>query len=174
MLVRRLMTALVVCSLSLGVASCAEEEPTPKFAEPTSSAPSPTVVESDPVERESAEDFIRRLTEEANRAQVVGDTAAYRKLAPRCDSCQSFADRVDEIYAEGGTIEFRGVEIESIKPIAGTLHGFQVRREVPVTVVRDASGTVEQELPGGREVLHLYLTKTSHGWLLARLLRAGV
>ena len=174
MFVRRAVAGVAASALALVLVGCAEDEPEPKFTEPTSSAPSPTPTESETPGRESAEDFIRRVTDLANRAQVEGDTTEYRKLTPQCEACQSFAYRVDEIYADGGSIEFEGARIVSIEFIDGSLNGYQVQRDVPATTIRDAAGDVQDDFAGGREVINLYLKKTARGWLLGRMLRAEV
>lgn len=169
--VRRALALTAVVPLLL--AGCSEDpEPQPKMPDPPpSSSPSPTASET--VEAESAEEFIRRWQAAALAAQVEGDTSAYRKLGPNCGACSEFADNVDQIYADGGSVELSSLRVVSVKPADGA-NQFQLTRILGRTRVLDAEGREQQSFAGGREVLNVFLEQVRGDWRVENFLRTAV
>lgn len=169
MFVRRLMTAVVVCLLSLGVVSCAEEKPTPRFAEPTSAAPSPTEAESAPPERESAEDFIRRWVALSNDMQSTGDTSAFLRVSRSCADCRTFASSVEQVYADGGSIDFAGSTIAKLRRAANGVRDYELDLATPETIIRGPSGSVDSRMPAGVGRYLISLHEDRGRWLVTNM-----
>ncbi len=158
---------LVSVVLEVVVSGCAEEEPVPIMPDPTTPTAAPSATEEATPEPETAEEFIRRWTEEALRAQTTGDTKAYRKITRLCESCRRFADNVDRIYSEGGSVELKTLEVVRIERPAKDIDQYEVVRRVGETLVYDSAGAVQDSYTGGREPVTVFLTKADGGpWLI--------
>lgn len=167
--VRRALALTLTVPLLL--AGCSDDPaPEPKMPDPTptSSAPSPT--ESETAEAESPEEFIRRWQAAALTAQNEGDTTAYRRMGPRCDPCSDFADNVDQIYADGGSVELSSLRVLSVEPAKGA-YQFRLTRMLGQTQVLDAQGNRQQSFAGGREVLNVFLEQVRGDWQVQNFLR---
>ena len=165
--VRRALALTLAVPLLL--AGCSEDpEPEPKMPDPTptSSAPSPT--ESETAEAESPEEFIRRWAIALRDMQATGQTADFRKLGPRCESCNSAADRVEQIYAAGGAIKWDGWSIVSIKPRGSGNTDFVVVEDSAPTRFREAKDAPWQKLDGGRTRHILELKNDKGSWVMVR------
>ena len=163
-------TLALALAVPLLLAGCSEDpEPRPKMPDPTpSSEPSPT--ESETAEAESPEEFIRRWQAEALAAQNEGDTSTYRRMGPKCDPCLDFADNVDDIYADGGSVELSNLRVVRVRPSKGVLQ-FQLTRVLGRTRILDAEGREKQSFAGGREVLNVFLKQVPGGWRVETFLR---
>lgn len=161
--VRRALALSLVTPLLL--AGCSdggepEADPTPKMPETSSTTPSP----SETVEEESPEEFIRRWVEAGDRMQVTGDTAAYKEMSPNCKPCLGFVKNVDAVYEAGGSAEFAGTEITRIRKHAPNPPTFDVRQEVPETVIRRSSDAPPQTLPAGSTEIRVILKRAGESW----------
>jgi hypothetical protein len=136
--------------------------------DPTTSSPSPT--ESETPEAESAEEFIRRWQAAALVAQNAGETNAYRALGPKCGPCSDFADQVDQIYANGGSVQLDGLRVLSVESAGGALQ-YKLTRMLGPTRVLDAQGNEQQAFDGGREVLNVFLERVNGDWRVKNFLR---
>ncbi|WP_139227590.1 DUF6318 family protein [Nocardioides alpinus] len=164
--VRRALALALVVPLLL--AGCSEEpEPTPKIPDPTSSSPSPTATESETPEAESAEDFIRRWADALQEMQATGETGPFRELGPACESCSETADRVEQIYAAGGAIEWDGWTILSIEE-NGASDEFRVIERSAPTRFRESSDAPWKRLDGGRTPHVIQLESAGTSWLVVR------
>jgi hypothetical protein len=153
------------------LAGCSDDpEPTPKIPEPTSSSPTPTEPASEEPEAESPEEFIRRWQAAAFDAQTSGDTSAYRDFGGQCRPCINFADQVDDIYADGGSIKLDSLRVLSVKPANGA-NQFRLTRVLGRTRVVDAQGNEQQSFAGGREVLNVFLEQVRGQWRIENFLR---
>jgi hypothetical protein len=155
------------------LAGCSDDpEPTPKMPESTSSSPSPSPspTESEEPEAESPEEFIRRWQAAALTAQKSGDTTTYRDFGRQCRPCANFADQVDEIYADGGSIELDSLRVLSVEPAKGA-NQFRLTRVLGRTRVVDAQGNEQQSFAGGREVLNVFLEQVRGRWRIENFLR---
>ena len=96
------------------LAGCSDDpEPKPKIPETTSSSPTPTPTESETPEAESPEDFIRRWVEAGDEMQVTGETAEYRRIVAKCKAVRGVRRQVDDVYGQGGSVEFAGIRSQS-------------------------------------------------------------
>lgn len=163
-----------VLALSLAVplllAGCTEEEPTPDIPDPTTSSATPTPEETETAEAESAEEFIRRWQAAALAAQNEGRTDGYRAMGPRCKPCGDFADQVEQIYADGGSVRLEGLRVVSVES-AGGADQFRLTRVLGRTTVLDETGQEQQSFDGGREVLNVFLAKANGEWRVKNFLR---
>ena len=160
--------ALAVAGVLL-LAGCTDDpEPTPKIPEPTSSSPSPTATESETPEAESAEDFIRRWSDELQKMQATGETEAFAALNSDCESCSAAIARIEEIYAGGGTVRWGGYEILSIRPHGKAPNQFEVKVDSPPTRVREGPDGKWENLPGGRFTRLMELAEVDGGWVVTR------
>jgi hypothetical protein len=167
--VRRLLALALVGPLLL--AGCSgDAEPTPKMPAPTASSGTPEPTESETPEAESPEDFIRRWQAAALSAQNEGDTSEYRALGPRCKPCSDFADQVDRIYDEGGSVALASLEVVSVAPAPGAKQ-FKLTRVLGKTQVLDSQGKEQQSFAGGREVLNVFLEQVRGEWQVQNFLR---
>jgi hypothetical protein len=153
------------------LAGCSDDpEPTPNIPDPTSSSPTPTEPATEEPEAESPEEFIRRWQAAALDAQTSGDTSAYRDFGRQCRPCTNFADQVDGIYADGGSIELDSLRVLSVKPAKGA-DQFRLTRVLGRTRVLDAQGSEQQSFAGGREVLNVFLEQVGGRWRIENFLR---
>ena len=162
--VRRALALSLVVPLLL--AGCAEDEPEPKMPDPpetSSSSPSPT--ETETAEAESPEDFIRRWQQAGDEMQASGDTKAYRSITPKCKACTDLADNVDEIYSGGGSIEFTGSRIVSVKDVGDEPPTFEMSLRVPETTINRGDGQ-RQVLPAGSMRIRVTLGPADDGWVV--------
>ncbi|MCK9822352.1 DUF3558 domain-containing protein [Nocardioides cavernae] len=172
---RHLMHVRRLLALSLAVplllAGCSDEpKPTPKMPESTSSSPTTEPTEAETPEAESPEDFIRRWQAAALSAQNQGDTSEYRALGPRCKPCSDFADQVDRIYDEGGSVVLTSLDVISVAPAPGA-EQFRLTRVLGKTKVLDSQGEQQQAFAGGREVLNVFLEQVRGKWRVQNFLR---
>jgi hypothetical protein len=165
--VRRALALTAVVPLLL--AGCSEEEPEPRMPDPPSSSsttPSPTPSET--VEAESAEDFIRRWADVMREMQASGDTEEFRDLGPDCESCTATADRIEAIYAGGGSVEWDGWTILDVGPNGESPDEYRVKVLSAPTRYRETAGGTWQTIEGGRSTRLLQLKQVDGGWLIAR------
>lgn len=154
-------------SVPLLLAGCSDDpEPTPKMPDPTTSSSTPTPTETETPEAESAEEFIRRWQAASDQAQASGDTALYRGMTDRCEPCDGFAARVEQIYEAGGKIEFDGSTVVSVRSDGPGSNGHKVTiRSGRATIVE--SGTAQPSvLEGGLLRLHVFLRHEGASWLV--------
>lgn len=98
--------------------------------------------------------------------QVTGNTARYASMvAPSCKACQAFIDSVDEVYAGGGAIEFRGSTLEDISQRAPEPPTFELTKSLPATTITRGSGASEV-LPGGRTSQLVILEEKAGTWVV--------
>jgi hypothetical protein len=96
--------------------------------------------------------------------QVTGDTATYRKISSKCEACESLADNVEDIYREGGRIEFDGSEIARMERTGGQPPTFDVDLDLAKTLVYRAGEGKPEMLPAGKMSIRVTLKKVRGGW----------
>jgi hypothetical protein len=167
----RLSYAALAAVVLLGVGGCGGD-PEPKFADPTSDAP--TSSSTDPVtdpptsapKPERAETFIRRWHQAGDSMQVTGKTEDYLALGPRCESCVATAELIDGYYEAGGYIKYDGTQIRSIKKLS-TSNGileFQVSRSSPPTRYKETSAGDLKTFAGGESSLRIKIKREDGLW----------
>lgn len=166
---RSLLASLLVLSLPLGAAACTEDDAAPAPLETptsasTSAAPSPSDPTSSATARsESAEEFIRRWVSAQNAMQNTGDTDEYRSLGYRCRACEGFADRIDEIYDEGGTVDTRGWRILGMGP-GPDPSSLELRVDIGATRYTEMEGGPIRRLEGGERTEIVTLIRRTGEW----------
>lgn len=169
--VRRALALTLTVPLLL--AGCSDDPaPEPKLPDPTPSSSTPSPTESETAEAESPEEFIRRWQAAALTAQNDGDTSSYRLMGPRCAPCTDFAENVDEIYADGGSVKLSSLRVVSVQPAKGA-YQFRLTRILGRTQVLDEQGREQQSFAGGREVLNVFLEQVGGGWRVQNFLRTA-
>lgn len=165
----RVAGALIACSL-LGLAGCADAEPieaapsaSATLEDPAASA-SPSAPESP--KPETAKQFIRRWVALQNKMQVDGDTREYRLRSTKCGTCIAFADRIDGIYASGGSVRTTGWKIRRVLSEKGADRAKVVEAVVDSGTTRyvEEQGAEPQLLPGGRLTERFELRRSAGAW----------
>jgi hypothetical protein len=117
-------TRLALAALTAAaLLSACQDDPKPKVADPTPSAPSsetpPTTSPYSsvtPTVAYDAEATVRAWVEARNAALLTGDTAAVDALsATDCRSCRELTAPIADVYAAGGRFETAGWTIKSLK-----------------------------------------------------------
>ena len=166
---RALALALAVPIL---LAGCSDDpEPEPKIPEATSSSPTPTPTESETPQAESPEDFIRRWVEVGDEMQTTGEVAEFKRMSRKCQACGDVVEQVTSIYNAGGSIEFAGTEIGRIDRVASKPPTFHLDLNTPETIIRSASGAIDQRLPAGVGKYVLTLNGEPDDWYVAAYAR---
>ena len=186
--VRRI--AIAALALPLLLAGCADDEPVPKTAEPTTPATSVTeTVETnepgEPIEptlppeaegkgRKAAEAFIRHYYDTVNYAQATGDTMGLRALALRsCAACEGGADAIDRVSKQGGTINGGEYTVTATRAVgrqdfsgAASLYYFRVS---VVSATQEVTGTkdLDGDYGGGRTRLRFQVASSDIGLQVA-------
>ncbi|MDE0776868.1 MAG: hypothetical protein OSB43_11385 [Nocardioides sp.] len=173
----RLLATLGALALTCSLAACSDEpqpiiEATPSTGPTSDPPPSPTPTATPvPDEPESAKEFIRRWQKEALAMQVSGDSTAYRKLTRNCGGCDAFADNVDRIYGDGGSIEIAASRVRAVS-LVGRADGVSIVEFDVIsspTIVRDSTGSVAQELSGGRTRFQANIAQPDDTWRVLRI-----
>lgn len=174
MSLRRLATPLVALLVLLGTAAC-NDDPEPKFADPTddpttsSSAPTSDSPTSSPPGPESAEDFIRRWQALGDAMQRTGQSAEYEDLNVGCDSCDYFVAAVKDVYSAGGRIEFAGTDIKKMVEVSAARRSatYDMTIVSGETLTYAAGDPRPTRIPPERVTLRLTLTRDGPSWLVS-------
>jgi uncharacterized protein DUF6318 len=118
---RAVFTASLVLS-ALAFAGCSDSDPEPKFAPPSSSAPtSPSTSSSSAAPALGPEDTVRAWVDAQNRALVTGDTSDMEALAaPDCRGCTDFSEPIRQVIADGGKYIGGAWAVDAAKARAGS------------------------------------------------------
>ena len=162
-------TLALALAVPLLLAGCSEDpEPRPKMPDPTPTSSEPSPTESESAKAESPEDFIRRWSDALREMQATGETAEFRALGPRCASCNSTADRVEQIYQAGGAIEWDGWDIVRVSARGDSDTDFVVLENSAPTRFRESKRAPWQTLNGGRTRHLVELERAGDSWVIAR------
>lgn len=174
MRVRRPLAALsLAAALLAATTACSGDDPpegdgSPSASPATSpSASSPTAsTTADPPQRESAKAFIRRWNQAEATMQQTGDTAPYRELSDGCESCDRLADRVDDFYAAGGWIRWKGNVIQGMKRwgVQDGQSTWEVATVSAPTRYKESADAPVQRLPGGPNKALVVIHRTNGEW----------
>ena len=120
-----------------------------------------------------AQQFATYWVETLNEATTSGETAQLRSLAaPECETCDDFAEQLEEIYGAGGRVEAEGWEIASMTPEAGSSEnttGLLLQVDVPAQQVYASKDAEVQEFEGGKQGLRMQLVWDDDQWFVANL-----
>ena len=166
---RRTVAALAAALLLAGcrgdpepkIEAVPTESPTVSVSESPSSSPAQPRVES-------AGAYLRRWAMLDAEMQNSGDTSAYREATPDCATCTVFADRVDRIYANGGSISFDGQTVTQIQKFAANneVAKFDVSIDAGPTEFRENAQAAVATLPGGPTLFRVTIRKAGSTWTL--------
>lgn len=164
---RALALSLAVPLLLVG---CTEEGPTPDIPDPTTSSPTPTPEETETPEAESAEEFVRRWVQANTEMQNTGDIATYADLSRKCTSCLRTAERIEQIYADGGYVRTEGWVLRDVVDRSGTTGGPVLDLDIrsSPTEFKESAGAELQKLSGGEIVMRVRLNRGAP-WQVLRL-----
>ena len=97
---RAALTALLLIPALL-LAGCSDDDPEPKFAPPSSEAP--TSPSTSAAAALSPEDTVRAWVDAQNEALRTGDTSDMDALGtPDCRGCSDFSQPIRRVIADGG------------------------------------------------------------------------
>jgi choline/glycine/proline betaine transport protein len=182
------LAALTAAVLMAGCTSNPEPAPLPSpsasgsesaGASPSASASAaPSMpAEARGTSKKSAKAFVRYYVDVLNHAMATGDTELLESLSsPKCVSCDSVAQLVNEVYSAGGHISSQGWSLHGLSVV----HGRRFNEPVidaalvfsPQHVVRSAGAKVER-FDGGRAPATFYLRSAANGWRVIRLDRSA-
>jgi hypothetical protein len=176
---RLFATPLMVCLTLAGCQANPEPAPLPSPEPAPSASPSPTAAaptlppDARGTSMASAKAFVRHYVALVNHAMVTGDTQGVRKLAlVDCSSCANIANRLDDIYRAGGSIESEGWRIHSLTPVANqraTHPALQMGMALSSQRVREREGAKVRAFDGGRQPMTIFLERRGGSWRVARL-----
>ena len=159
-----LLRALGAGVLLLALAACTQPDDDPEPIMPSESTSPPSPASSPTPERESAEAFVRRWIRLTTQMQNSGNTTELRAISEGCETCLSFADRVDGIYRRGGWVHTRGWIVTSIRPVDPSSNAPEVYVGLTSTptVLRESRSSPRKRLPGGK-FHYFFLLERRHG-----------
>lgn len=184
----RLVSGIVAAALPLAVlAGCGEDEPKPKFEEPTSASPSESSSPEEPVEPtppaamkgdgvEGAEAFVEYYFDVVTYAVLTGDTTHAEKLAlPDCASCRGLLDTVDAVYDKGGSVRGGEMRAEDVRMAAKEVaadslqaYGGRLTLDVTKQVVRGTGdGDLDGEAQASQVPVQIQVVHSRSGWAVA-------
>jgi hypothetical protein len=161
MSVRRTLAAALAAGVLL--AGCSDD-PEPTFEPPASPSPSESESSSAEPEAQSPEEFIREWFALAVAMQNTGNTSDFLKLASGCDGCQNLADRVEEIYAAGGKVRIKEMEVRSVKKLPGRAYSVVVRASA--TKVQPKVGGETQTLAANTNEYRMFIRQDGTSWTM--------
>ncbi|MBS45122.1 MAG: hypothetical protein CMH83_18520 [Nocardioides sp.] len=166
---------VVVLLLGAALAGCSEE-PEPIVAAPTESASAPATPQaspetSEPVERESAEEFIRRYQHVVVSMQRTGDTEDYRALTTDCPSCRPLEELVAGIYSDGRSIQIDDTTVVRFQSVgrSGRVRIVEFVLISPPARVVSGNGETIETYSGGRERYQVNLVPSGSSWNVLRV-----
>lgn len=125
--------------------------------------------------RAGAERFAGYWADTLERASLTGNTKRLRSLStPACATCTGFADQIDAIYGDGGSVRTGGYDLTSVVPERGS-DGETFRLMLtlvvePQTVVRSRNAEPEKFTGGERNYRMILKPRSSdQGWVVQRL-----
>lgn len=120
-----------------------------------------------------AQQFADLWVDTLNQATETGDTEELRSLAaPDCETCEVFPAKLEEIYAEGGSIETEDWEIVEMVPEAGSSDDAAtvlVTVQIPPQSVVASEGAEPTEVEGGRQAFRMVMERTDGDWFLQEI-----
>ena len=100
--------------------------------------------------------------------QNTGDTEAFTTMSRKCDACIGLADRVDSIFAAGGTIRTEGWKIRRINTESPG-SSYSVLVDSRPTVYRENASAPQTRMPGGLTRHRVELARRAGEWQVSYL-----
>lgn len=180
----RLAAGVVAAALPLALlAGCGEDEPQPKFDEPTSELPSASPSPSGPVEPtppaamkgddvEAAEAFVKYYFGLLNYAKFSGDIKSVRELAlPTCVACHAATDSIQSTHRSGGNYQGGEFTVRDLRMgklgVASGVHSFRglVWVDTKREVIRGTGDeTVDGVYQASKTKLEFVAVRDTAGW----------
>lgn len=159
-----LITATLITATAL-LAGCSGQAAEPKFSPtPTSTSPTEPTSSSTP-EREDPKDFIRRFVAAGDEMQNTLVSSEYRSMFTKgCQNCISFADLIDKIADEGGSVDFEGTKVLWIR---GSGQQFKYRIRSGSTDYTERHNSELIHLDGSEVTNAITLTRKGEEWAVA-------
>ena len=182
---RRLLAAVAGAALLVASGCTSDEAPEPAPL-PTESAspsdtgsPSPTAptlpAEAEGTSPAAAKAFARHYVKVVNFASATGKIAELDDLSKTsCRSCTALIERIESVYAAGGSFEGDGWMVRSVRhqpfqPRNAPVLSVSIR--ISPQVMIEESGAAPVSFPGGRDQLTLRLTWKGNDWKVRDLER---
>lgn len=184
----RIVAGVAATTLSLAfLAGCGEDEPQPKFEDPTSASPSKSASPEEPVEPTppaamegddvaGAKAFVEYYFDQLTYGVLSGRTKGLESLAlADCGGCRGALNAARTIHQKGGTVrggEMRasGIRLAQKETPTSSFRAFggRLRLDISEQVIR---GTGVQSLDGRSEAssiaIQIQVVHSSNGWQVA-------
>ncbi|GAA4690079.1 DUF6318 family protein [Nocardioides conyzicola] len=164
---RAALTAFTLLSV-LGLAGCTDDDPEPKFAPPSSEAP--TSPSTSAAAALSPEDTVRAWVDAQNLAMTSGDSTEVRSLGTSdCESCDGLIDPIDAVIDAGGRFETSGWTVDRAKQVSDNSDETTVKAAVTIAAGRTYNSSDAEPVVYGvdRSILQFKLRQTDGRWLVA-------
>jgi hypothetical protein len=166
--------------LALGACQ-ANPAPPPLVSTSTSPTPSPSPATAAPTvpaeaqgtSKAAAKAFVRHWIDVLNYAMSTGDTSVLVDLAdPACSTCEAIANRIEDVYAEGGHLEGTGWRIRTLSYLERE-HSksplVAARIEIASQTAYASAEAAPSQSPRSRGHLDFSLDRRPTGWKVLRL-----
>jgi hypothetical protein len=165
---KRLLVLVLTVLLGLPLSSCGGDD-TP--AAPKDSSGIPAYARS--YDEKGAQNFARYWIDTFNEATTTGDTKKLKSLnKASCTTCADFAKTIDDVYAQGGRIETKGLKVKNLvseanipKPGAGVSVTLSATPQ-KVFPTKDAKPKVYKQTDVR---LRLILVRVQQHWVMNRI-----
>ena len=174
---------IAAVALLLGLSACSGEDPEPRVAPPSPTAPSTTgtSAETPPempeaakgTDAASAEAFVKFYQVAVNYAQETGDVEGLQELGLNCRGCDAGIDFIVDVYENEGTISGGDGRITDVDVgFIGEQHERAIVDCVVITTRQDVDlpGTERDTVyPSGRQPLRFILDPSGESWVVRSL-----
>jgi hypothetical protein len=163
-----------LAAASLLIAGCGGDA-APEAAEPTptstvSPQPSGSATTEAP-RREKPEAVIRHWISLSKAMQNTGDTTEFRAFSADCSTCTPLADRIEEIYGNGGYVKTDGWLVKDVERLGRVRrrHEFRVEIESAPTEYVETEGGKRKHLDGGEIAQQFILERQDLSWRIVEV-----
>lgn len=185
----RVAAGLAAAALPLALlAGCGEDEPKPKFEDPTSSAaePSDSASPDEPSKptppaamkgknTEGAKAFVEYYFKTMDWAIRTGDTKLLEKqAAPSCGPCAGVVEILNATRENGGRVtggehQLRGIELNELEPAKGirTFRGNMILHASAQTIKNSGIDGADGRYPAGVKKYSILVARDGNDWHIA-------
>jgi hypothetical protein len=164
---RAVLTAVALLS-ALALSGCTDDDPEPKFAPPSSEAPtSPSSASTSAAAALSPEDTVRAWVEARNDALSSGDVGSVQALSvAECTTCEDSLDPIRQVHEDGGSFQTAGWRVVSARLKSQKGSTARVTAAITyaagTTIPRAGAAPVSYELE--RHIVVVDLTRVDDEW----------